>query len=57
VGRPSRVQVYANLDQAFAELRERLGGLPVQSGLTGSGPPSGSRRPTTPQRSRATLSS
>ncbi len=27
-GRPSRVQIYANLDAAFAELRERMGGLP-----------------------------
>ncbi len=27
-GRPSRVQIYANLDAAFAELRDRMGGLP-----------------------------
>ncbi len=27
-GRPSRAQLYADLDQAFAELRERMGGLP-----------------------------
>ena len=27
-GRLSRAQTYANLDQAFAELREQMGGLP-----------------------------
>lgn len=28
MGRPSRAQLYSNLDQAFAELRDRMGGLP-----------------------------
>lgn len=28
MGRPSRAQIYANLDRAFAELRDRMGGLP-----------------------------
>jgi len=28
VGRPSRAQIYSNLDHAFAELRDRTGGLP-----------------------------
>ena len=27
-GRPKRVEIYARLDEAFVELRERLGGLP-----------------------------
>lgn len=27
-GRLSRAQIYANLDRAFAKLRERMGGLP-----------------------------
>jgi Fic family protein len=27
-GRPSRIEVYHRLDEAFAELRERMGGLP-----------------------------
>lgn len=28
VGRPKRIEIYKRLDEAFAELRERLGGLP-----------------------------
>ena len=56
-GRPSRVQLYANLDDAFTELHERMGGPPrAQSRRRGSGPTSGIWRRTTPPRSRGTRS-
>lgn len=53
-GRPSRAKVYARLDGAMTELRERLGGLPSSKESESSGRTSGTWRRITPPRSKAT---